>query len=60
MYNFCCVYKVPNMDFPFLGAHFTPRMDGSVWLGPVVIPAFSRDRHENFNWEDTKEILSFK
>ncbi len=27
------IYPVPDPKFPFLGVHFTPRMDGSVWLG---------------------------
>ncbi len=53
-------FQVPNPDFPFLGAHFTPRPDGSVWLGPVVTVAFSRDRHESYNWNDLKEIIKFK
>jgi 2-hydroxyglutarate dehydrogenase len=29
-----CIYPVPNAKLPFLGAHVTPRIDGSVWLGP--------------------------
>lgn len=29
-----CIYPVPNARLPFLGAHATPRIDGSVWLGP--------------------------
>src|SRR5437660_1508510 len=28
------IYPVPDPGFPFLGVHFTPRMDGEVWLGP--------------------------
>jgi 2-hydroxyglutarate dehydrogenase len=28
------IYPVPDPEFPFLGVHFTPRMDGSIWLGP--------------------------
>eukprot|EP00116_Pleurobrachia_bachei_P005397 sb/3465659/ len=27
------IYPVPNPNFPFLGVHFTPRMDGAIWLG---------------------------
>ena len=27
------IYPVPNPNFPFLGVHFTPRMDGSIWVG---------------------------
>jgi L-2-hydroxyglutarate oxidase LhgO len=33
------VYPVPDPSLPFLGAHFTPRMDGAVWLGPNAILA---------------------
>jgi L-2-hydroxyglutarate oxidase len=29
-----CIYRAPNPRLPFLGAHVTPRIDGSVWLGP--------------------------
>ena len=28
------IYPVPDPEFPFLGVHFTPRMDGTIWLGP--------------------------
>ena len=37
------IYPVPDPRFPFLGVHFTPRMDGSVWLGPNAVPAFRRE-----------------
>ncbi|KAB5582213.1 hypothetical protein PHYPO_G00184550 [Pangasianodon hypophthalmus] len=36
------IYPVPDPRFPFLGVHFTPRMDGSVWLGPNAVLAFKR------------------
>ena len=36
------IYPVPDPNFPFLGVHFTPRMDGSVWLGPNAVLAFKR------------------
>jgi len=33
------VYPVPDPSLPFLGVHFTPRIDGAVWLGPnAVLP----------------------
>lgn len=31
------------------GVHFTPRMDGSVWLGPNAVLAFKR---EGYKWTD--------
>lgn len=37
------IYPVPDPRFPFLGVHFTPRMDGSVWLGPNAVLAFARE-----------------
>jgi len=43
------IYPVPDPRFPFLGVHFTPRMDGSVWLGPNAVLAFKR---EGYKWND--------
>lgn len=43
------IYPVPDPRFPFLGVHFTPRMDGSVWLGPNAVLAFKR---EGYRWKD--------
>lgn len=43
------IYPVPDPRFPFLGVHFTPRMDGSVWLGPNAVLAFKR---EGYRWND--------
>jgi L-2-hydroxyglutarate oxidase LhgO len=37
------IYPVADPELPFLGVHFTPRMDGSVWLGPNAVPAFARE-----------------
>jgi L-2-hydroxyglutarate oxidase LhgO len=36
------IYPVPDPRFPFLGVHFTPRMNGDIWLGPNAVLAFSR------------------
>ena len=37
------VYPVPDPRFPFLGVHFTRRIDGQVWLGPNAVLAFARE-----------------
>src|SRR5471030_206012 len=37
------IYPVPDPEFPFLGVHFTPRMDGTIWLGPNAVLAFARE-----------------
>uniref|UniRef100_A0A663LNG0 L-2-hydroxyglutarate dehydrogenase, mitochondrial n=1 Tax=Athene cunicularia TaxID=194338 RepID=A0A663LNG0_ATHCN len=44
------IYPVPNPRFPFLGFHFTPRMDGSVWLGPNAVLAFKREGYRLFDF----------
>lgn len=55
------IYPVPNPKFPFLGVHFTPRMDGSVWLGPNAVLAFKREGYGllDFNLRDTLEEIGF-
>lgn len=37
------IYPVPDPQFPFLGVHFTPRMNGDIWLGPNAVLAFARE-----------------
>ena len=36
------VYPVPDPRFPFLGVHFTRRIDGEVWAGPNAVPVLGR------------------
>lgn len=55
------IYPVPDPRFPFLGVHFTPRMNGEMWLGPNAVPAFKR---EGYKWTDVSlrdmaEILAY-
>lgn len=56
------IYPVPDPRFPFLGVHFTPRMDGSVWLGPNAVLAFKREGYKiyDFNVRDFADALSFR
>lgn len=56
------IYPVPDPRFPFLGVHFTPRMDGSVWLGPNAVLAFKREGYKlfDFNAKDMVDALSFR
>src|SRR4051794_26131333 len=37
------VYPVPDPAYPFLGVHFTPRIDGTVDIGPNAVPATARE-----------------
>ncbi|CAB3364548.1 Hypothetical predicted protein [Cloeon dipterum] len=56
------IYPVPDPRFPFLGVHFTPRMDGSVWLGPNAILAFKREGYgyTDVNLTDLLDAIRFK
>jgi (S)-2-hydroxyglutarate dehydrogenase len=55
------IYPVPDPSFPFLGVHFTRRMDGSIWLGPNAVLAFAREgyRITDVNPRDLVEALAF-
>ena len=55
------IYPVPNPDFPFLGVHYTPRMNGDVWLGPNAVLALDREGYNltSFNLKDCLEIAKF-
>ena len=55
------IYPVPDPKFPFLGVHFTPRMDGTVWLGPNAVLAFKREGYKllDFDFKDAVEEFSF-
>ncbi|ESO94245.1 hypothetical protein LOTGIDRAFT_215736 [Lottia gigantea] len=56
------IYPVPDPRFPFLGVHFTPRMDGSVWLGPNAVLAFKREGYSytDFSVKDLYDALAYR
>uniref|UniRef100_A0A3Q3C7W7 L-2-hydroxyglutarate dehydrogenase, mitochondrial n=1 Tax=Haplochromis burtoni TaxID=8153 RepID=A0A3Q3C7W7_HAPBU len=56
------IYPVPDPRFPFLGVHFTPRMDGSIWLGPNAVLAFKREGYKvyDFSAQDFADALLFR
>lgn len=55
------IYPVPNPKLPFLGVHFTKRIDGSVEAGPNAVFAFAREGYKktHINMRDLTEILMF-
>ncbi len=55
------IYPVPDPSFPFLGVHFTRRLDGEVWLGPNAVLAFAREgyRRRDVNLYDLWETLTY-
>ena len=54
------IYPVPDPRFPFLGVHFTRRIDGSVEAGPNAVLATAREgyRRRDFNFQETWELLT--
>lgn len=55
------IYPVPDPRFPFLGVHFTPRMNGDVWLGPNAVLAFKREgyKYSDINLRELVESLTY-
>lgn len=40
------IYPVPDPSLPFLGVHITPRLDGSVIVGPTANLSLNYDRYD--------------
>ena len=55
-------FQVPDTRFPFLGVHFTPRMNGDVCLGPNAVLAYKREgyKYTDVNLRDLTEALMFR
>jgi L-2-hydroxyglutarate oxidase len=55
------IYPVPDPRFPFLGVHFTRRIDGIVDAGPNAVLAFKREgyRWTDFNLRDAAGVLTY-
>lgn len=54
------VYPVPDPRFPFLGVHFTRRIDGSVEVGPNAVLALGRHHYRGEgkpDWRDVREMI---
>ena len=55
------IYPVPNPAFPFLGVHFTPRLDGRVEAGPNAVLAWHREgyRAGDVSLRDAADLLTY-
>jgi L-2-hydroxyglutarate oxidase len=55
------IYPVPDPRYPFLGVHFTRRIDGRVECGPNAVLAFAREGYRNttVNMRDMSETLGY-
>jgi L-2-hydroxyglutarate oxidase len=55
------IYPVPDPAYPFLGVHFTKRMNGMIECGPNAVLAFAREGYKNttVNLRDLGETLTY-
>ena len=54
------VYPVPLPGLPFLGVHFTRRIDDEVWVGPNAVLARGREGYGGrWNLHDLRESLTY-
>lgn len=55
------IYPVPDPTLPFLGVHFTKRVDGEVWAGPNAVLATAREgyRRSDLDLKDLTETIRF-
>lgn len=56
------IYPTPNPDLPFLGVHYTRRIDGKVIIGPNAVLAFGREAYENtqFDVDELVDTLTYE
>ncbi len=55
------IYPVPDPALPFLGVHFTRRVDGAVWAGPNAVLATAREgyRRSSVDVRDLVETVRY-
>jgi L-2-hydroxyglutarate oxidase len=56
------IYPVPDPQFPFLGVHFTRRIQGGFEAGPNAVLAFAREGYAlaDFSLKDLSEMFGFR
>lgn len=56
------IYPVPDPRFPFLGVHFTRRIDGTVEVGPNAVLALGREHYRGVepDWKELRSILAHR
>ena len=56
------IYPVPDPRFPFLGVHFTKKLDGSVEAGPNAVLAFAREGYRKADIDPVylAKLLAFR
>lgn len=55
------IYPVPDPRFPFLGVHFTKRIDGQMTIGPNAFISLGRENYQGdrFSLRDVADYLGY-
>ncbi len=55
------IYPVPDPEFPFLGVHFTRKIEGGIEAGPNAVLAFKREGYTktSFSLKDTLDTFLY-
>ncbi len=56
------IYPVPDPRFPFLGVHFTRRVDDTVEVGPNAVLALGREHYagDRPDWSEMRSLLAYR
>lgn len=56
------IYPVPDPEFPFLGVHFTRRIDGEIEAGPNAVLALKKEGYKknDFKFSEALNTLGYK
>ncbi len=56
------IYPVPDINFPFLGVHFTITVDNKIKIGPTATPALWKEHYQgfkNFKIDEFTNIIKY-
>lgn len=56
------IYPVPDPSYPFLGVHFTKRIDGQMTIGPNAFISLGRENYsgKDYNIVDIHDFMTYK
>ncbi|MDQ6964019.1 MAG: L-2-hydroxyglutarate oxidase [Mariprofundales bacterium] len=51
------IYPVPDLKVPFLGVHYTKKINGDVYVGPTAVPALGREHYHRLQGLNINESI---
>lgn len=52
------IYPVPDLNVPFLGVHYTRKINGEIYLGPTAVPAMGREHYAGLEGMSLSESIA--